>query len=83
MTLPCIACGEVLEPAVGDDVNQPRKGLAFLTRGHYGSHVFDPMDDSYLEVNICDQCLSGAREVGAVLHGKPTNPTPTMVWESW
>ena len=35
----------------------PIGGTAFRTYGHYGSTVFDPMDDSFLEIVICCSCL--------------------------
>ena len=57
-TLPCIVCGVVLMSALPDGSdNQPASGTAFFTHGHYGSTVFDPMDNSWLEINICDSCL--------------------------
>jgi hypothetical protein len=63
-TLPCIVCNKALEPAMEDaDINQPYGGLAFQSEGHYGSTVFDPMDDTYLEINICDECLLRASEL--------------------
>jgi hypothetical protein len=43
---------------VFEDVeNQPAEGTAFQSQGHYGSTVFDPMDGSYIEINVCDDCL--------------------------
>lgn len=38
-------------------VIHPINGTAFRTYGHYGSTVFDPMDGSFLEIVICDNCL--------------------------
>lgn len=35
----------------------PIGGTVFRTYGHYGSTVFDPMDTSYLEIVVCDDCL--------------------------
>lgn len=32
-------------------------GLHFRTYGHYGSTIFDPMDGTYLDVAICDECI--------------------------
>lgn len=40
------------------EVVHPIGGTVFRTYGHYGSSVFDPMDASYLEVVICDDCLT-------------------------
>lgn len=59
--VPCIVCGKVLEEAIPDGINQPYKGTSFTTHGHYGSTFFDPMDNSCLEINICDDCLEEAR----------------------
>lgn len=36
---------------------QPLDGLGFITLGHYGSTVFDPMDGSTWEIIVCDPCL--------------------------
>jgi hypothetical protein len=40
----------------------PVGGTVFRTYGHYGSTVFDPMDASYLEVVVCDECLRSRME---------------------
>lgn len=45
---------------------QPTNGLAFYTQGHYGSTYFDPMNDSYLEVCVCDECVEAAEKAGRV-----------------
>jgi hypothetical protein len=71
--LPCIVCGTELESF--RDPNQPLGGLAFATKGHYGSTVFDAMDGSTLEITICDACLTKAMAAGRVLHYEP----PTVV----
>jgi hypothetical protein len=55
--LPCIVCGKELTNVFAESNNQPEDGIAFTTHGHYGSTVFDPQDNSYLEINICDDCL--------------------------
>ena len=76
MTLPCIACGAELESAwphgveKGENVNQPYAGTAFTSHGHYGSTVWDPMDDRFLELNVCDPCLAAAGKEGKVLLGR-------------
>lgn len=69
-TPPCIVCGQKLKDVFGGSpvyANQPGEGLAFTTHGHYGSTVFDPMDGSSLEINICDPCVEKAMERGDVL----------------
>lgn len=56
--LPCIVCGSELDNVgIETEVNQPYAGTAFTSYGHYGSTVFDPMDRSHLEINVCDNCL--------------------------
>jgi hypothetical protein len=67
---PCIVCGEQLYNVVDEVTNQPYEGTAFTTGGHYGSTVFDPMDGTYLELNICDECLVKARDKCQVLIGR-------------
>ena len=39
---------------------QPLEGLEFVTYGHYGSGVFDPMDGTTLHIVVCDSCLKSA-----------------------
>lgn len=63
IALPCIACGRELRNVSDDsDTNQPHCGTAFTSHGHYGSTAFDPMDGHYLEINVCDLCLSQHQE---------------------
>jgi len=52
----CIRCDKELHNYMIDDL-QPDNGLAFYTRGHYGSTVFDPMDGSWLGIVVCDDCV--------------------------
>ncbi len=69
--LPCIVCRKQLREVQADFTeNQPEDGSSFSSRGAYGSTVFDPMDGSHVEVNICDECLVAAGERGDVLSGK-------------
>ena len=66
--LSCIVCKRELESAIGPEArNQPYAGTCFATRGHYGSTYFDPMDGSYLEINVCDPCLEASESAGLVL----------------
>ena len=58
----CIVCNTEVEnwdEAYPDNESQihPIGGTVFRTYGHYGSTVFDPMDASYLEIVVCDECL--------------------------
>lgn len=55
--LPCVVCEKELLNVDEASTNQPSEGLAFITHGHYGGTVFDPMDGRYLELNVCDECL--------------------------
>lgn len=67
--LPCIVCGKELDNVDREAVNQPHSGLAFtfVTHGHYGGTVFDPMDGQFIEINVCDECLVTAGEEKKVL----------------
>lgn len=61
----CLICDEQVKNwdeayPKGEEQIHPVDGTVFRTYGHYGSTVFDPMDASYLEIVVCDQCL-GAR----------------------
>jgi hypothetical protein len=64
-----------------EDISQPYDGLAFQSQGHYGSTVFDPMDGTYLEINICDECLLRASEL-RVRHNRIRVQTSTIssIW---
>ena len=67
--LPCCMCARRLDN-LGDGWNQPSRGTAFSTAGHYGS-AFDPMSGGTLEINICDECLAKLASVGGVAHYDP------------
>jgi hypothetical protein len=69
-SLPCIVCSKTLSNVFEDVENQPNDGLTFMSHGQYGSTEFDPMDGTYIEINVCDECLVAAREKGNVLHGR-------------
>lgn len=74
-TLPCIACGAELEGVNnGPDYtgNQPYAGTTFVSHGQYGSTIWDPMDGSYIMVNICDLCLRRLAE--RVIVARSTQP---------
>lgn len=68
--LPCLICDKRLRNAVSDSTNQPDEGTAFDTQGHYGSTVFDPMDGTFIEISICDECLVKKGREGKVLWNK-------------
>ena len=89
-SLPCVACGAALQNvSVGDSVNQPSGGLAFASRGHYGSTVYDPPNDfivghdESLEMNICDECLTKASSTSRILrHRRIARSKPETTHES-
>lgn len=78
----CVLCDCELENLTPDG-NQPVKGTAFQSYGHYGSGMFDPMDGTYLEINICDYCLSLIGTRGNVLMGFPVPPPPRGPLVKW
>lgn len=58
--LPCFACGKDLTsvfPFEDGYRSQPNDGVTFSTYGNYGSGVFDEVNGTLLEINICDTCL--------------------------
>lgn len=70
-TLPCFKCEKVLEGNGSGEVNSPSGACSFTTTGHYGTTVFDPMDGSMLEINICDDCLSEAAKQNRIILYEP------------
>lgn len=66
--LSCICCDAFLENIMGDEGHQPNDGLSFHSYGHYGSTVFDPMDDTFIEIAVCDPCVKKAASKGQVLY---------------
>lgn len=83
--LNCIVCNKELEPAFPPPIehNQPYGGTSFTSRGHYGSTVWDPMDGTYLEINICDECLVKAGDEGKVLYVVPKQSVTTFLYKEW
>lgn len=85
--VPCLICAKQMDNIMATDTmegNQPASGLEFFkSYGHYGSTEFDPMDGTFLIVNICDDCLSDAREAGRVLHARKVDRSEIdyVVWE--
>lgn len=68
--LNCIACNKKLETAIppeAADHNQPYGATIFTARGQFGSTIFDPMNGTYLEINVCDDCLHKAAVQNQVL----------------
>jgi hypothetical protein len=66
--VPCVICHKRLDEAIPDSTNQPYKATTFMTHGHYGSTFFDPMDGSYLEINVCDECLERVKSENKIYH---------------
>jgi hypothetical protein len=67
--LTCIVCDYQPDIAYnGCEINQPYKATTFLSRGHYGSTFFDPLNGTIIEVNVCDECLRKALEKKQILH---------------
>ena len=66
----CIKCGKQLDnwdvayPEGASQVH-PLGGTVFRSYGNYGSTVFDPLDASYLDICVCDSCLSTTTHVYA------------------
>lgn len=87
MPLPCIVCGVALEdalPGEGEVTNQPHAGTSFTTHGHYGSTVFDPMDDSEsLTITVCDPCLRRRAGEGYVINTVVTPQRPKRKVRRW
>lgn len=54
----CVRCDKQLGQAVPSPKGyQPRDGVAFRSYGHWGSTEFDPMDGSWVEIALCDECF--------------------------
>jgi len=68
--LPCVVCGAAVENMDDTYANSPYAATAFVTHGHYGSTIFDPMNGSYLELNVCDVCVRRLAGEGKVLLGQ-------------
>jgi hypothetical protein len=74
--IPCFRCGEHLEEVDEEGINQPHGAQVFISNGHYGATLFDPIDGSWLELNICDNCLKQYQSRGRILVGKQYAPRP-------
>ena len=59
-----------MENQGGEGRNEPYAATAFVTHGHYGSTAFDPMDGTFLEINVCDPCLVRQAKAGRVVEGQ-------------
>lgn len=86
--LSCIACGKKLEcvfPEPDDDdfAVQPYRATMFTSHGNYGSTVFEPSDGTFLEINVCDDCLTAAAGQGRVTHATPVRFPPESTRAPW
>lgn len=69
----CIICKKQIKPLYEGE-HTPEYATTFHTSGHDGSGLFDPMDGSFLQINICDNCLAAAAEQDLVLVGQSSVP---------
>lgn len=83
--LKCVVCERTLRNVDSDAENQPYDGTTFTSHGHYGSTVFDPMDGTFIEINICDEDLAALGKKSQVLMGQSRRPvlTPKRALIGW
>lgn len=80
---PCLVCGKELPSAMSGS-RQPYGATTFTSTGQYGSTQFDEMDGSFLEINICSDCLTEAAQKGLVMIGRRDHIPPVLaLWEQW
>lgn len=84
----CFKCEKELQDVQGYEDksstrNHPCDALSFHTKGHYGTTVFDPMDGSSLEINICDDCIKLGTKKGLVVFNEAQTLTRTIpsIWK--
>src|ERR1700730_6816017 len=84
-TLPCIICDKKLKAVEKDleDNNQPHVANVFFSNGHYGATIFDPNDQTYLEINICTDCLRIAAKKNKIYHVEPKHIKRENVYRLW
>jgi hypothetical protein len=83
-SLACLCCGKPLNSAIPGLNDLPLKATVFVSHGNYGSTVFDPFDGSFLQVNVCDDCLRTGQAQGRVLFSPraPASPPPVLtLWD--
>lgn len=87
--LPCLLCRKELESIVKPGP-QPAGAVMFTSPGTFGSGVFDDIDGSRLQINICDECLisnhdlvwyTQERKVTKILKSYPWVPVPVEIGE--
>jgi hypothetical protein len=80
--VPCIICQKLLVDENGDN-NQPVKGLAFTSHGHWPSAIMDGCYPYWLEINICEPCLQAAADRQHVLTGEREGHRGPTTWGFW
>jgi hypothetical protein len=71
--VPCFVCGKELDAAFSEFNNQPHDATAFRSYGHYGSTFFDPMNNDFIELSICDSHLE--ERIARLCHGAKVTHT--------
>ena len=80
----CFKCNVTLESSISSDEDQELdeptlNSIAFISHGNYGSTIFDPMDGSYLEIYVCDQCLVNFKnKVYHITRNPPIEQEPSI-----
>lgn len=67
----CFKCGALMLNVMQEPGLQPIGGTCFVSFGHYGSGVFDPMDGSYIQIALCDECLAANMPLPTPPSGQP------------
>jgi hypothetical protein len=84
--LACIICGFKPEPVFKDGFapRQPWGATTFTSYGQYGSTVFDDMGRTYLEINVCDDCMRAKARQGLIALAQPVHvPKPEATYSTW
>jgi hypothetical protein len=83
----CVVCGKELKPAFEDDIDNespPSAATVFTSHGNFGSTLWDPVGSSrYLQVTLCDKCLSQAAAAGRVLLCEPQRAITPVKYSIW
>ena len=83
MKLLCLVCDKAMPNIMEGEGVQPNGGLAFLTMGHYGSTLFDPMRErETLEICVCDECLSKVAPRGKIIYRERVG-APKYKYKTW
>ena len=75
---PCLVCGEGLSDPESAMCPDEVVGTRFTASGNYGSGVWDPMTSGqWLEIQVCDPCLTAAGADGKVRQIEDTTKRST------